>query len=207
MTHVATLEGKMPPKMATLPDGAIVVAQPDAPPATIPPESPAARAARLVGCGCGEVTMLPEFADDAREGRCPWPESGGKVHRYGLTCRPAPERAGREGDQALPVDGVGPTIHEVLALRMLERGMLGQKRYGKPLQAFNGRDSFRDLEEELLDGLAYLEQARTELDAIVQALLVLRRMVEKHGSVRVLATEEQESALALAEKLEASRGL
>lgn len=88
-----------------------------------------------------------------------------------------PERAGRDGDQPLPVQGKGDII---LALarkvpgELLERRRIGIKRYGRPLQAHNRRDALLDERQELLDALAYNEQAREEHADLVAELARLR---------------------------------
>jgi hypothetical protein len=69
----------------------------------------------------------------------------------------APERAGREGDtQPLPVASNAPIAHRLVQDDLEERLRIGIKRYGQPLQAFNGRDSLRDAYEEVLDLAVYL---------------------------------------------------
>ena len=62
------------------------------------------------------------------------------------------------------------------ALRALyaDRRALGIARYGVPLQRGNGRDTARDLREELLDGMAY---ARALGDA--EAVEVLRGLLAR----------------------------
>lgn len=56
------------------------------------------------------------------------------------------------------------TAAEKSAVRDLlaERKRVGLERYGRPLQAFNGRDATRDLREELADGAVYARQVREE---------------------------------------------
>jgi hypothetical protein len=108
-----------------------------------------------------------------------------------------PERAGREGEQPLPQEGRGDILLS-LAEQLLERRRIGKRRYGRPLQAFNGRNPYRDLLEELLDATAYAEQVRVEHEAVVAALEVLARYV-REGHER---TEAVGSALGLAAALE-----
>lgn len=50
------------------------------------------------------------------------------------------------------------------------RRRIGIARYGRPLQAHNGRDALRDLREELLDALAYSEQEAVERAKLEQDL-------------------------------------
>ena len=54
--------------------------------------------------------------------------------------------------------GVPPWITEAIEARTLA----GVERYGVALHTHNGRDSVRDLREELLDALQYLAQAHAE---------------------------------------------
>lgn len=80
----------------------------------------------------------------------------------------------REGDQPIPTPGqedVAPVLEgdikqlvefngkgsEVIT-DLHDRTALGIKRYGTPLQTFNGRDALQDLYEELLDASQYCEQ-------------------------------------------------
>lgn len=64
----------------------------------------------------------------------------------------------REGDQQLPVEGRGPAIAELVGIDLMNRMQVGIQRYGRPLQAFNGRSAKRDLYEELLDACCYIRQ-------------------------------------------------
>lgn len=85
----------------------------------------------------------------------------------------------REGDQALPLPGTGPLMHDLLVADLKRtfptssvlsalcadvkaRQELGIQRYGRPLQAHNGRDALRDGYEEILDFLVYALQGITE---------------------------------------------
>jgi hypothetical protein len=116
-----------------------------------------------------------------------------------------PERAGREGDQPLPAEGKGDVVLELVTRQMArvrERREVGIKRYGHPLQRFNGRDVFRDIEDELFDAAAYLEQASGEVEALRQALLVLARQARGERVEPDLVA----AALALTEKLEELHG-
>ncbi len=144
-----------------------------------------------IGCGCGKVLGLPDRKTST--------VVDGIEHRYGKPCRPAPERAGREGEQALPTDGEGDVMLELVA-EIQARRTLGLRRYGKPLQRFNGRDVAKDLQDELLDAAVYARQLGGEVRAIVEALVVLGRYV-RDGKAGDAVME----AVKLAEKLEASR--
>lgn len=70
----------------------------------------------------------------------------------------------RAGDQELPAPNDGPKIHDLVIGDIYNRRKLGEKRYGTPLQAHNGRDALRDLYEELLDACCYIRQVIEERD-------------------------------------------
>lgn len=111
-----------------------------------------------------------------------------------------PERANREGDQALPTEGEGDVISSLIR-RLEERRAIGVRRYGTSLQAFNGRDPFRDHEEELLDQHNYAEQIRHEYNALAEALIVLWR----HAMGRNQRKDLFDAAMSLGAKIEAVR--
>ena len=116
-----------------------------------------------------------------------------------------PERSGREGDQPLPVPGQGDIIAELIGL-LEERRATGVRRYGRPLQAFNGRDASRDLEEELLDAAAYARQSGRERAATDLALVTLARRARgldtEFGSVDAALEVADAVALKLGRNLE-----
>jgi hypothetical protein len=68
----------------------------------------------------------------------------------------------REGDQRLPVDGFGPLSHRAVQEDLEARLNVGVGRYGKALQAGNGRNSLQDLYEEILDASVYLKTLEVE---------------------------------------------
>jgi len=70
----------------------------------------------------------------------------------------------REGDQQAPTPNNKPAIQDLVLQDMLARKMLGQQRYGTPLQPHNGRDMMQDLYEELLDACNYIRGAIYERD-------------------------------------------
>lgn len=70
----------------------------------------------------------------------------------------------REGDQQLPKPNNKPAIQDLVMQDMLARKLLGQQRYGTPLQPHNGRDMMQDLYEELLDACNYIRGAIYERD-------------------------------------------
>lgn len=95
------------------------------------------------------VTAMDEWAD-ARPGPTPGPQ--GQM----------PTRANRPHDQSLPEPNDRPVMHEVLIDLIQKRLAIGVERYGTGLQPMNGRDSFRDLVEELVDATVYTLQIRHE---------------------------------------------
>jgi hypothetical protein len=58
--------------------------------------------------------------------------------------------------QPLPVASDAPIAHRMVQEDLEARLAIGIKRYGQPLQPFNGRDSLRDAYEEILDLAVYL---------------------------------------------------
>ena len=70
----------------------------------------------------------------------------------------------REGDQVPPTPNNKPAIQDLVMQDMLARKLLGQQRYGTPLQAHNGRDMMQDLYEELLDACNYIRGIIYERD-------------------------------------------
>jgi len=67
-------------------------------------------------------------------------------------------------EQELPVANDNPAVWDLVLADMARRDKLGESRYGSRLQAHNGRDSLRDLYEELLDGAVYARQLMFERD-------------------------------------------
>lgn len=70
----------------------------------------------------------------------------------------------REGDQPMPVANDKPAVWPIVMADMHARHELGIRRYGTPLQPFNGRDALRDAYEEALDLAVYLRTAIFERD-------------------------------------------
>lgn len=75
-----------------------------------------------------------------------------------------PVKPQREGDQPMPVANDKPAVWPIVMADMQSRHELGIKRYGTPLQPFNGRDALRDAYEEALDLAVYLRTAIFERD-------------------------------------------
>jgi hypothetical protein len=61
-------------------------------------------------------------------------------------------------DQPLPVATNGPAIQDLVMADVAQRKQVGIERYGRALQAHNGRDALQDLYEELLDAVMYTRQ-------------------------------------------------
>jgi hypothetical protein len=55
-------------------------------------------------------------------------------------------------------------IWEQIIKTMEDRRAIGIETYGRPLTPFNGRNSLKDLKEELLDAIAYLTQLEEEFE-------------------------------------------
>lgn len=92
----------------------------------------------------------------------------------------------REGDQPLPVPNDAPDVQSALIAEIEARRNLGIQRYGTALQPFNGRDSLRDLLDELLDGATYALQVKIERDHL------LARIAELEAEIRQLGEGEWE---------------
>lgn len=101
----------------------------------------------------------------------------------------------RPGDQQLPVPNNGPSMHDLAAddvrrrhpgglapeihaviADLAVRKQIGLDRYGSLLQAGNGRDALRDLNEELLDALVYCKQWLEENDEEAADSHAMRRV-------------------------------
>lgn len=67
-------------------------------------------------------------------------------------------------EQPLPSPGEGEPVADQLRDWILERKELGIRRYGRPLEAHNGRDALRDALEEAVDLSLYLAQVIIERD-------------------------------------------
>ena len=59
----------------------------------------------------------------------------------------------------MPVATTSPIMHELVRQDLLDRLNIGVKRYGQPLQGFNGRNALKDAYDEVLDQSVYLRQA------------------------------------------------
>lgn len=66
--------------------------------------------------------------------------------------------------QPLPVPNDDVSIQSLVRTDLGTREQVGIKKYGTPLQAYNGRDALRDAYEEALDLACYLRQMIRERD-------------------------------------------
>lgn len=71
-------------------------------------------------------------------------------------------------DQPAPAAADGPSMHDLVAADLADRKQLGLSRYGKLLQAGNGRDALVDLYQELLDAAVYVRQVIAEREGGTQ---------------------------------------
>lgn len=67
---------------------------------------------------------------------------------------------------------------------LTKRSEFGLSKYGTVLRVNNGRDCVNDLEQELLDALQYLKQARMEGKKIPRRILVELRMLSEYVEKR-----------------------
>ena len=80
-------------------------------------------------------------------------------------------------EQVAPIHNSNQPIWDLVIADMRNRDEIGRERYKTPLQAFNGRDSLRDLSEELLDGLVYLKQHTIELADLKENLFIIHNLI------------------------------
>lgn len=65
-----------------------------------------------------------------------------------------------------PIPNNRPAVWALVVADMQARDAEGRRKYGTPLQPFNGRDALVDAYQEALDLVAYLRQAIAERDAL-----------------------------------------
>lgn len=70
--------------------------------------------------------------------------------------------------------------HDSLLELFKERREIGIKRYGTPLQAFNGRNVIEDLLAEKFDSLAYIEQTIVEKPALTRTMIKMFEETIEH---------------------------
>lgn len=67
-------------------------------------------------------------------------------------------------EQVPPTPNGRPAVWPLVVADMQARDAEGRRKYGVPLQPFNGRDSLVDAYQEALDLVVYLRQAIVERD-------------------------------------------
>jgi hypothetical protein len=67
-------------------------------------------------------------------------------------------------EQPEPIENDNPASWDLVLEDMKQRDLLGLTRYGTRLQAHNGRDSLKDVYEELLDAAVYIRTLMFERD-------------------------------------------
>lgn len=72
------------------------------------------------------------------------------------------DRPRDEHDQPMPIPNAAPSIQSRVRADLEAREQVGIRRYGTPLQPFNGRKALLDLYEELLDATCYIKQHLVE---------------------------------------------
>jgi hypothetical protein len=92
----------------------------------------------------------------------------------GVQSVPEPTKQ-REGDQPLPHHDQdrSMSIQDVVIQEIEKRKGVGLERYGTLLYAFNGRDSVRDAQEEVLDLAMYLTAMKVEYEAVRSEIAAL----------------------------------
>lgn len=99
-------------------------------------------------------------------------------------------------DQAPPRATTGPALWPLviadaerlpdsagLIADMRARHELGQRKYGQPLQAHNGRSALRDLYDELLDAVVYARQCVEEGHGLVA---LYARLLDQAAQVQMM---------------------
>lgn len=79
-------------------------------------------------------------------------------------------RAGVNDREPVPKKNDSKPIWEMVIADMKERDLVGEKRYGTKLQAFNGRNSAVDAYQEGLDLAVYLRQLVEERKEMIEVL-------------------------------------
>jgi hypothetical protein len=88
-------------------------------------------------------------------------------------------------EQQTPQPNDLPSCWDLVIAEMHHRDRIGRERYGTPLQPLNGRNSLRDVSEELLDAIVYMRQFRAELQSLRLDLMEIQRCTEAPELIRV----------------------
>lgn len=104
------------------------------------------------------------------------------------TAEPMPSGEGQPVSEALIKElrndwGRTPETLDIIKA-ISQRSEVGLNKYGTVLRVNNGRDCLNDLEQELLDALQYLKQARMEGKKIPRRILVELRMLSEYVEKR-----------------------
>lgn len=85
--------------------------------------------------------------------------------------------------QQAPIKNGSKPVWNMVIEDMYKRAQDGEKKYGTPLQAFNGRDPLVDAYEEVLDLCVYMRQAIVERDASNMAWARSGHVFEVNGRI------------------------
>lgn len=101
--------------------------------------------------------------------------------------QPVPKKGGVEvyGILQKYLKGTAGESDEYLQQKLKERYDFGKKKYGQALMTDDGRDSVRDLEEELLDTVYYLASnlhTKKNIDKAKMMIKAINGMIEKSSS-------------------------
>jgi len=80
------------------------------------------------------------------------------LHRVIEAALPALRGQQLTSEQTAPTPNEGPPVWDLVMADMRERDAEGRRRYGTPLQPFNGRKPLVDAYQEALDQVVYLRQ-------------------------------------------------
>ena len=109
-------------------------------------------------------------------------------HLAAATAEPMPSGDGKPVSEELIKElredwGRTPETLDIIKA-IAQRSEVGLSKYGTILRVNNGRDCVNDLEQELLDALQYLKQARMEGKKIPRRVLVELRMLSEYVEMR-----------------------
>lgn len=87
----------------------------------------------------------------------------------------------RPGDQPMPTGSDRhPHAHAAAADRLMARSEVGERRYGRKLRPWNGRDPVQDLEEEILDAAAYVQNVRWQFNDLAARLGAIQATLDAY---------------------------